>query len=121
MRCPNFAASRYCPVMTSKPLLIVAGWATLLCMPCNVRAAAGAGPKATIFAQFDTNKNGVIDGEEVAAVRKSFAEEPKGQFARYDTNKDGKLDDAEIAAIKPPGGGGKKGGKPGEKKKSETQ
>ena len=103
--------------MTSKSLLVVAACATLL-SPCVLRAAAGAGPKATIFAKFDTNKNGVIDGEEIAAVRKAFAAEPKGQFARYDANQDGKLDDAEIAEIKPPGAGGKKGGKSGAKKSS---
>ena len=76
-------------------------------------AAAGAGPKATIFAKYDTNKNGVIDGDEVAAVRKAFAAEPKGAFAAYDKDHDGKLSDAEIAGIKPPGAkkdGDKKGG-----------
>jgi hypothetical protein len=70
---------------------------------------AADGPKARIFAEFDRNKNGVIDGDEVAAVRKAFAADPKGQFAAYDKNKDGRLDDAEIDAIKPPGGGGKGG------------
>jgi len=66
-------------------------------------ASAGSGPKARIFAEFDLNKNNVIDGDEVAAVRKAFAAAPKGQFASYDKNNDGKLDDTEIAAIKPPG------------------
>jgi Ca2+-binding EF-hand superfamily protein len=73
-------------------------------------AAAQPGPKARIFAKYDTNKNGLIDGDEVAVVRKAYAAEPKGEFATYDVNHDGKLDDAEIAAIKPPGQGGKKGG-----------
>lgn len=72
--------------------------------------AAQPGPKARIFAAYDTNKNGVIDSDEITAVRKAFAAEPKGEFASYDKNNDGKLDDAEIAAIKPPGQGGKKGG-----------
>ena len=83
-------------------------------------AAIGAqpGPKAKIFATYDTNKNGVIDGDEIAAVRRAFAAEPKGEFAIYDVNHDGKLDDAEIAAIKPPGQGGKKGG---DKKASEGE
>src|SRR2546423_1638776 len=36
------------------------------------------GPKARIFAKYDTNKNGVIDGDEVAAVRAAFAADPKG-------------------------------------------
>ena len=76
-----------------------------------VHAAAGSGPKATIFAKYDTNKNGVIDGDEVAAVRKAFAADPKGAFATYDKDHDGKLSDEEIAGIKPPGQGGKTGGK----------
>ena len=107
--------------MTSKTLPVVATCATLLLAPCSLWGAASPGPKAQIFLKFDTNKNNVIDGDEVAVVRKAFAEDPKGSFARYDANKDGKLDDAEIAEIKPPGGGGKKGGKSGEKKKSEVR
>lgn len=87
--------------------------------PTGARAAEG--PKARLFAKYDTNKNGVIDGDEVAAVRKAFAAEPKGEFASYDKNHDGKLDDAEIAAIKPPGA--KKDGdkKAGGKKKAEPE
>jgi hypothetical protein len=86
--------------------------------PAGFAAGAGSGPKARIFAKYDTNKNGVIDGDEVAALRKDFAADAKGELARYDTDHDGKLSDAEIAAIKPPGskkagekkvGGGKKG------------
>ena len=65
-------------------------------------ASAAEGPKARIFAKYDANKNGIIDGDEIAAVRKAFAAEPKGEFASYDKNTDGQLDDAEIAAIKPP-------------------
>lgn len=82
-------------------------------------ASAAEGPKARIFAKYDTNKNGVIDGDEIIAVRKAFEADPKGEFASYDKNKDGKLDDAEIAAIKPPGV--KKDGekKAGGKKKSD--
>jgi len=64
---------------------------------------AAEGPKAKIFAKYDTNKNGAIDGDEVAAVRKAFAAEPKGEFATYDKDHDGKLSDEEIAGIKPPG------------------
>src|SRR3954464_11382427 len=102
----------YFPCMTSKNLFVGAVTAALLFSAgLAVAASSGSGPKATIFAKFDTNKNGVIDGDEVAAVRKAFAEDPKGQFARYDANHDGKLDDAEIAEIKPPGAAGKKGEK----------
>src|SRR3954462_6008392 len=107
--------------MTTKTLLALASsTVVLLTAGPAIAANSGSGPKATIFAKFDTNKNGVIDGDEIAAVRAAFAAEPKGQFARYDTNHDGKLDDAEIAEIKPPGAGGKKGEKKsgGGKKKS---
>lgn len=106
--------------MTSKPLLAVALGAALVCSLSSASGAAAPGPKARIFAEFDTNKNGVIDGEEAAAVRRAFAAAPKGQFAAYDKNADGKLDDAEISAIKPPGQKGEKGkkGEPGKAKKS---
>lgn len=112
--------------MTSKNLSMAAFVAMLALAPVTLFAQGAAnGPKARLFAKYDTNKNGVIDGEEIAAVRKAFAAEPKGEFARYDTNHDGKLDDAEIAAIKP-AGGGKKGEKAekkegGGKKKSDAE
>ena len=77
---------------------------------CSITAfAQSPGPKARIFAKYDTNKNGIIDGDEIAVVRKAFAAEPKGEFATYDKDHDGKLSDEEIAQIKPPGGGGKAG------------
>lgn len=102
-RIPNVTSS-----MKKTPCLL----ALLASASWLVPAVAGAqpGPKARIFAKYDTNKNGVIDGDEVAVVRKAYAAEPKGEFAIYDLNRDDKLDDAEIAAIKPPGQGGKKGG-----------
>ena len=101
--------------MKKTPLLLLAGFAAAaLLAPATSLAAAAAGPKAKIFAEFDKNKNGVIDGDEIAAVRQSFAADPKGQFARYDTDHDGKLSDTEIAAIKPPGAKG--ANKDGEKK-----
>jgi hypothetical protein len=110
--------------MNSKLFLVRAPAAAALAIaflvvPASAFAAnAGNGPKAQIFAKFDANKNSVIDGSEVNAVRAAFASDPKGQFARYDTNHDGKLDDAEIAEIKPPGAGGKKGEKTDPKKKA---
>ena len=91
--------------------LFVAGLGLFgLMVPTSTQAQGAAlGPKARIFAKYDTNKNGVIDGDEIAAVRKAFAADPKGEFAAYDKDHDGKLSDEEIAAIKPPGGGGKAG------------
>jgi hypothetical protein len=84
------------------------------CLPLFASAAQAAkaeGPKAKLMAKYDVNHNGVIDGDEIAAVKKAFAEAPEGELKRFDANKDGKLDDTEIAAIKAPGGKGK-----GEKK-----
>jgi DNA-binding transcriptional regulator YiaG len=102
--------------MTAKTLLVLALGMT----PClsNPAAAAAPGPKARIFAKYDTNKNGAIDGDEIAAIRDAFKADSKGEFARYDTNRDGKLDDAEVAEIKPPGQSGKK--RSGGKRKSES-
>jgi hypothetical protein len=107
-------------------LTVAALGAAALLIPNFAHAAAAAGPKAKIFAEFDANKNGIIDGDEIAAVRKAFLADPKGQFERYDANHDGKLDDSEIALIRPPGakkdgekkGGEKKGG--GKKKADDT-
>lgn len=84
--------------------------------------AAAEGPKAKIFAKYDTNKNGIIDGDEIAVVRKAYAADPKGEFARYDLNHDGQLDDQEIAGIKPPGAKKADGTKkPGGKKKADPE
>ena len=104
--------------MKKSLLLTVALGSTLLIAP--VFAAAGGGPKARIFEKYDTNKNGIIDGDEIAAVRKAFAADPKGEFAAYDKDHDGKLSNEEIAAIKPPGA--KKDGekKSGGKKKADA-
>lgn len=94
----------------------------LLWLLASLSALAAEGPKAKIFAKYDTNKNGVIDGDEIAAVQKAFAAEPKGEFARYDLNHDGKLDEKEIAEIKPPGAKKTDGEKKsGGKKKSEPE
>src|SRR3954465_9396870 len=85
---------------------------TVVLLAGDLPAAAASGPKARLFAKFDTNQNGIIDGAEVAALRKAFLAEPKGDLARYDTDHDGKLSDDEIAEIKPPGQrGNKKAGK----------
>ena len=87
--------------MKKLPVSVVCvGLLGLMALPAVFSAE---GPKARIFSKYDLNKNGVIDGDEIVAVRTAFATEPKGEFASYDRNKDGKLDDPEIAAIKPPG------------------
>ena len=99
--------------MKKSPLFLALLGAVALLAPAGAMAQPAPGPKARIFAKYDTNKNSVIDGDEIAAVRKAFAAEPKGEFANYDLDHDGKLDDKEIAGIKPPGAkkdGAKKGG-----------
>jgi hypothetical protein len=96
-----------------KTTRLLAGTASLLFLFTSVSlsAAAANGPKAKLMAKYDKNGNGVIDGDEIEAVRKDFAAEPDGDLKRFDTNKDGKLDDTEIAAMKPPGGKNKDGEK----------
>ena len=105
--------------MNKSRLLATAGASAALLFSAAVFAQS-PGPKARIFAKYDTNKNGVIDGDEIAAVRKAFAADPKGEFAAYDKDHDGKLSDEEIAAIKPPGGGKKGGAKDSSDKKKAT-
>ena len=100
-----------------KPLLLVA---TVFVFALSA-AAQSPGPKARLFLKYDTNKNGVIDGDEIEVVRKAFAAEPKGEFVAYDVNGDGKLSDEELAGIKPPGA--KKDGekKSGGRKKADAE
>ena len=58
---------------------------------------------AQVLEKFDTDKNGKIDGDEVAALRAAFAGADAAKLKHFDTNGDGKLDDGEIAAIKAEG------------------
>jgi hypothetical protein len=101
--------------------LITATFALLaLVAPAAAFAQKAQGPKAKLMAKYDLNKNGRIDGDEIAAVRKDFAAEPAGDLKPFDTDKDGKFSDAEIAEMKPPGAKGaddakKKGGAKKEK------
>jgi hypothetical protein len=97
--------------MKKLPLLAAGLGLLALLAPTSALAQKAEGPKAKFFAKYDTNKNGVIDGDEIIALRKDFDADPKGELRRFDTNHDGKLSDEEIAAIKPPGSGGKKGDK----------
>ena len=101
--------------------LAAAVLASIALLAPAIALAQSLGPKARIFAKYDTNKNGIIDGDEIAVVRKAFAAEPKGEFATYDKDHDGKLSDEEIAGIKPPGA--KKDGekKSGGKKKTDAE
>lgn len=46
----------------------------------------------------DANGNGKIDADESAAVKKAFADNPKGQLAALDKNGNGQLEDAEMTA-----------------------
>lgn len=95
-----------------KNLLIMTVSAVILgLMTPSAFAAKADGPKAKLFAKYDKNTNGSIDGEEKDALRKDFEANKEGELKRFDKNKDGKLDDEEVAAVKPP-----EGKKKGEKK-----
>jgi EF hand len=80
----------------------------------RAQAAKADGPKAKLMAKYDLNHNGVLDPDEIAAIRKDFAADPEGELKRFDKDHDGKLSDAEIASMIP--GSGKKGGGKGGKK-----
>jgi Ca2+-binding EF-hand superfamily protein len=86
-----------------KNILILAAGFTVLggIMTSSAFAAKADGKKAKLIAKYDKNGNGVIDGDEMEALRKDFAADKEGELKAFDTNGDGKLDDQEIAAIKP--------------------
>ena len=71
----------------------------------NKKAAKKAARDA--IAQYDKNGNGIIDGDEVAAIQKAYEADKTGPLKAFDLNADGKLDDKEVAAIH----AGKKAGK----------
>jgi hypothetical protein len=95
--------------------LIASGLFSILATPAISLAAKADGPKARLFAKYDKNGNGAIDGDEIVALRNDYAADPSGPLKRFDKNKDGKLDDEEIAAIKPPGSKHKERKEPSEK------
>jgi hypothetical protein len=91
--------------MKSSTLLLCAAGLLVLAIPASVHAGGNPDKKAAkkavkaILAQYDKNGNGIIDGDEVDAVKKAYAADPNGPLKQFDTNADGKLDDTEIAAI----------------------
>jgi len=91
--------------MKSTTLLLCTAAFLALALPSSVLAGGNPDKKAAkkamkaLVAQYDTNGNGTIDGDEVEAVKKAFAADPNGSLKQFDTNADGKLDDTEIAAI----------------------
>ncbi len=64
-------------------------------------SAALAEKKPDLFAQYNVSHTGVLQPDEIAAIRKDYAANPDGPLKKYDKNNDGKLSDDEIAAIKP--------------------
>lgn len=65
------------------------------------KGKAGKGDKkaiAAILAEYDKDGNGKIDGDEVTALRKDFAD-GKASLKILDKNNDGTLSDEEIAAV----------------------
>ena len=55
----------------------------------------------TVLGTYDKNGNKTIDGDEVAAVQKAFADAAGGSLKALDQNKDGKLDAEEIKNANP--------------------
>ena len=94
--------------MTLRFLLRLLPLLATLALPAVALASKESGPKARIMAKYDLNKNGKLDPDEMAAIRKDFAADPSGELKKYDTDGDGKLSDDEIAKMVP--GSGKKSG-----------
>ena len=91
--------------MKSSSLLLCTVALLALALPTSLHAGGDPDKKAlkkavnAVLTQYDKNNNGIIDGDEVDAVKKAYASDPNGILKTFDTNADGKLDDAEIAAI----------------------
>ncbi len=86
-------------------LLLCAVGLLAFAFPASVHAAKDPEKKAAkkagkaVLAEYDKNNNGMIDGDEVDAVKKAYEADPNGVLKRFDVNSDGKLDDTEIGAI----------------------
>lgn len=88
-----------------KPLLLIPSIALLFLAQTQFAHAKGKKDPQTDgtygLARFDANENGRFDPEEIAAIRKAFAE-GDAAVKLLDANKDGVLDDNELAAAKAP-------------------
>jgi hypothetical protein len=87
--------------MKKIPLLCAALAGACLLFPRLALAAKADNADLKAIAKYDSNKNGKIDPEEFASLRKSFAAKPNGELARIDADHDGKLSDDELAAALP--------------------
>jgi hypothetical protein len=91
--------------MKNTSLLLCTVGLLALALPTSVHAAKDPEKKAAkkavkaVLAEYDKNNNGIIDGDEVDAVKKAYEADPNGPLKRFDLNTDGKLDDTEIGSI----------------------
>ena len=53
-----------------------------------------------ILDKYDTNHNGVLDPDELAAYEKDRAARKAERLRKYDKNHDGRLDESEVAAMR---------------------
>ena len=63
--------------------------------PARGNRGFGGPPPPEMIAKYDADKDGKLNAEESAAMRKAMQEE---RLAKYDKNKDGKIDDEERKA-----------------------
>ena len=87
-------------------ILIFAATSLCLCTPAFAKKKgkkdgdSGANNSATIIQQFDKNGNGLIEGDEVIALKAAFAAAAPGTVLKtLDRNANGILDEDEITAL----------------------
>jgi Ca2+-binding EF-hand superfamily protein len=92
--------------MLTKMKIALALCATLaggVALADGIRGGGGEG-RGKMLEKYDTNKDGVLDANEKAAMKADFQAKREARkqemLAKYDTNKDGKLDETERAAMK---------------------
>ncbi len=106
-------------IMKKRTLLIIAGICCLGLLVPSIAEAKGKKKGASsnvdaakqVLAKYDTNSNGVLDADEIAALKKDFAAGNASSAAVFDTDANGKLDDNEIAALQTAASTPAKGGK----------
>lgn len=90
------------PGMKKIPTLLAALSVLALLIPTSVFAAKKDTPKeskAQLIDKYDANKNGKLDGDEIAQIKSDFLANPNGELKRLDANHDGKLSDDELASL----------------------
>ena len=88
-------------------ILLVVTLSAIFALPSFAYAGRGKTSKGSrkgqrpvqVVRSYDKNSDGQIEGDEVEALKKGFADDPKGPLAVLDKNNNATLEDDEISAV----------------------